>query len=427
MAVDTVRLRSCFISEELAQRIEKESFLRMGVDLKTDTVAYQITNGELKGSYDSRISIMVKRKEHVTMTQNGMDTVVNSRVRQKTILVDCDPYLEVEASLHKLFLGHNIYGGTDDFQFACGYLLGTIEQLLDVELPDFETWIVKRIDFSYVFNLMSPEAVAEFFYLMKNSYYPRRKVNNYGLDGLVFSASTSMVKFYHKGPEFRTHDFMRLKKTKFFTESQLFEMLELANNLLRVEVEIKSKKLKYDFKSTRYGHEPYVKDVTSEYLHNLYAAEVNRIMKEGKHKTEVVRDSLDVENRLHAMYDAGLAGVLFSVWLKITNFGLERYKAQASKRTYYRHLKLLKECGVSFNLNNDLNSYELTGSSESLVPYGFQPLAGDDHQMIGEDELIAEAREKFETSESLQRWKKKRKTPLIGKDQNKASSNKKTS
>lgn len=399
----------------------------MGVDLKTDTVAYQITNGELKGSYDSRISVMVKRKEYVTMAQNGVNTLVNTRVRQKTILVDCPPYLEVEASLHKLFLGHNIYGGTDDFRFACAYLISTIEQLLNIELPDYETWSVRRIDFSYVFNLSSPEAIAEFFFLMKNSYYPRRSVTNYGLNGLLFNASTSAVKFYHKGPEFRQHDFMRLKKTKFFTESQLFELLELANTILRVELEIKSKKLKYDFQHIRYGHEPYVKDITPDYLHNLYAVEVNRIMKEGKHKTEVVRDSLDVENRLHAMFESGLAGVLFAAWLKITNFGLERYKKQISKPTYYRHLKYFKECGVSFNLNNDVNAYELTGSVHSLIPDGFQPLAGDDYRMIGEDELIVEARKKLETSESILRWNKKRKTPLIGEDQEKGASNKKTS
>jgi II/X family phage/plasmid replication protein len=414
LAVDTVRLRSCYISEELAVKIENESFQRMGVDLKTMTLAYTITTGELTGSYDNRISIMVKRKEWSTFNPKGLNAQINTRVKKKTILSDSRPYIEIEASVHKLFMGHNIYGGTENFKLCCKYLIHTIEQLLEIELPYFADWTVKRIDFAYVFNLMSMEAVNEFFYLMKNSYYPRRSTSTFGLTGLQFNASTSVVKFYHKGTEFRIHDFKLLKKK--YTEEQLFELLTLASGLLRVEIELKSRKLKYDFEKgqlndkgefiQRYGHEPFVKDITEEYLQNAYEVEVNRIMKEGKKKGDITRDSMEVEKLLYSLFDNNKASILFSAWLKIINFGLQKYKDQASKATYYRHLKDLKEAGISINLNNDVNAYEITKSVESLLPRDFQPLRDDDRRLVGEDETVLNALKHMETV-SMKKAKKK--------------------
>lgn len=378
----------------------------MGIDMKTMDMRYCITNGELKGSYDSRISIQVKRELWITENQNGMNTVGKLRGKNVTHKQQCKPYIVVEASIHKLFIGHNIYGGTSDFQGSCEYLIHVIEGILGAVLPDSMIWMVKRIDYAYVFNLGSMEACNEFFYLMKNSSYPRRGTPTfYGLHGLDLAASTTVVKAYLKGVEFRKHDFKRLSQAGIFTEDQLFEMLMLASGILRFEVGIKSKKLKYDFEKgqinpkgifvKRYGHEPFVKDISTKYLDDLYDIEVNRLMKDGRSESKLIRDSMEVETRLNELYGSSLANVLFSAWLKITNFGIEFYRKGVPDRTYYRNKKLLIESGVSFNLAKGKNLVEITGKTKSLIPDDFQPIATDDRRLIGQDEFINLALDKM--------------------------------
>jgi II/X family phage/plasmid replication protein len=385
MAVDTIRLKSPFISEELAYSIENECTKRMAVEMKTGALLYEITTGDLEGSYDSRISVKVSRKMYKSEVIRG---------HTRTALVDCKPYVEIEASVHKLFMGHNVYGGTEDFIKAATFLINTVEYIVGVKLPgylknDYEKqWVVRRIDFAYIFNLGSMEAVQQFFYLMRNGYYPRRNMENYGLSGWRFNASTSVIKAYHKGTEFRKHDMKRLVKSGILKEGQAFDMLMLASEILRVEVEIKSRKLKYDFQKTRYGHEPFIKDITMEYLQNVYENEIARIMKEGKKKSDIVRDSIKVEERLRAVYSESQANSLFSAYLRMSNFGIKRYQESVKKSTYYKHLKLLREAGISVNLANEVNFEDIVGFEENLLPEDFQPLRDDPRRMSGEDPQI---------------------------------------
>ncbi|MEK8210589.1 phage/plasmid replication protein, II/X family [Paenibacillus sp. FSL L8-0696] len=389
VAVDTVRLRSPYISHGLASKVEQECEKRMGINMRTGELLYEITTGSLEGSYDNRISIKVSYKEFKSSVVKG---------RTRTALVDCPPYIEIEASVHKLFLGHNVYGGTEDFQKACLYLIRTVEKLIGIELPGstflngkqsyLSTWTVKRVDFAYIFNLGSMEAVQQFFYLFKNGYYPRRSVNTYGTESWVATASTTSTKAYHKGTEFRKHDMKRLIRAGVLTDNQAFDMLVLASEILRVEVEIKSRKLKYDFENTRKGREPYIMDITTEYLQSVYENEISRIMKEGKKKSDIVRDSSKVEERLNSMYSTSKANVLFSAYLKMMNFGIEKYKSTVTRPTFYRHLKQLREAGVSVNLNGEINLKDVTGQEESLLPEDFQPLRDDPRRMSGEDPQI---------------------------------------
>ncbi|MCG7218220.1 phage/plasmid replication protein, II/X family [Paenibacillus mucilaginosus] len=379
MAIDTVRLRSPYITEEAAQLIESQSILRQGIDMSTGERIYSITTGDLDGSYDNRISIQVKRDEFVSV--KGKQSGANTRIRGTAIKMPCKPYVEVEASVHKLFLGHNLWGGTDEFRLCCAHLIDTVEQSLGVELPIVDVWLVLRVDIAYIFRLMSGEAIEEFFYRMKNGYYPRRDVRHDGLHGLFSVSTTTMFKMYHKGPEFKKHDFPKLRKKEIFQTDELWDMLTTANDLLRVEVGIKGKKLKYDFNKThRYEHEPYVIDVTAEYLQSVYDKEVYKIMSEGKKNDDkIVRDKDEVHRRLHEYYKPRLAKTLFGAWLQMTTYGLEQYKEYASKSTYYRQKEQLEIAGVSFQLSND--TYELNGARKELLPQDFSPFRDNKYRL----------------------------------------------
>lgn len=88
------------------------------------------------------------------------------------------------------------------------------------------------------------------------------------------------------------------------------------------------------------------------------------------------------------MYSTSKANVLFSAYLKMMNFGIEKYKSTVTRPTFYRHLKQLREAGVSVNLNGEINLKDVTGQEESLLPEDFQPLRDDPRRMSGEDPQI---------------------------------------
>jgi II/X family phage/plasmid replication protein len=97
--------------------------LRTGLEMASGEVRYEIFSGELLGSWDSRISVVPKYEDYE----------INSAGRP--VLRPCEPYIVIEASVHKVFNGHNVYGGATDFQQACSDFVVLLEQLLSIELP----------------------------------------------------------------------------------------------------------------------------------------------------------------------------------------------------------------------------------------------------------------------------------------------------
>ena len=97
MGIDTVKLRSPSLDEMTARFLEEQLILKTGIRLLDNEVLYEITAGELEGSWDSRVSFRVMREDWVN---------VNGRVG----LVACDPFFLVECSLHKFRHGQNVFG-----------------------------------------------------------------------------------------------------------------------------------------------------------------------------------------------------------------------------------------------------------------------------------------------------------------------------
>lgn len=385
MAIDTVRLRSPYITECMANKIEKYCTMRQGINLMSGDIAYQITTGFLEGSYDSRISLKVEREEWVKI---GCSVPMRIKTR---------PFLVVECSVHKILLGHNVYGGSDDFLSCMNFLITFISNFLQVEFPFcFRKWKVERIDLAEVYDLGSFEAVQEYFKGLNASDYPRRTVSRYGLSGIYASGSTTALKFYHKGPEFNKHDRKRLEKVysdeavllstvthdgeeyAYFEKvkdkhKRLNDLHDIANRILRVEVEIKSRKLQ-----DIYGDLPYIGQIDMNKLYDVYDREVCRFLKEGVSDMEIVRNAHDVERRLYSEYGTRLAGSLVGTWYMLTTLGEDSVKKRMKKANYYKHLKLLREAGVSWT------GTDVVLKSSSLIPAGFSPIRTDSRRLVGE-------------------------------------------
>ncbi|GAA3994671.1 hypothetical protein GCM10022279_17830 [Comamonas faecalis] len=346
MAYDTVKLRSPYIDESLMQRIEQQCVLRSGLDLASGQILYELHTGELLGSWDSRISVKPMREEFVS-DKNG-----------RTALHPCEPYLFIEASVHKIRLGHNVYGGPTDFLAACRDFVALVEELLGTDLPVADWWTVHRVDVANVFAL-PPAEVGRFFDSMQLLSFPRRsKKAMKTKQSCYFPGKTTTVKFYHKGPEFQVHDAGRLKRffRQVFTaihgvdaqnheraEKRVAALQRLADNRLRVEVEIHSDKFQYDF-----GRNPRVSEVTDDYLNGVHDSEIERILREGKQGMETVRTEEAVWQRLHAHHPARLAHVLHAFWQVMAVRGDEKTRERYTKATFYRNRKLLEASGISW-------------------------------------------------------------------------------
>jgi II/X family phage/plasmid replication protein len=373
MAIDTIRLRSPFIPESLARDVEHHCIERRATSLASGEVLYQITTGDLRGSWDSRIMVKVRREEWETKTTG------------KPRLVDCEPYIILECSAHKVMMGHNIYGGPTDFRKTCTEVIDLLEFLLGVQLPAAFTWIVQRVDWAEVYRLPFA-AVQEFFEGIYTIQFPRRNksASKHGSHSLHIPGTTTTVKLYHKGPEFDAHDSKRLKS--FFAayrahtqrnepqalinrwvNRKISALQRLANNRLRAEVGINSEKLDYDF-----GHRPQVHEVTDDYLKSVHDKEIMRLLKEGKTDMETVRKNKDVSRRLHQVYDSTIGNRLYGFWLQMATHSEEEVKRTMKRSLFYKYRKGLMDAGVSW-LGTDV----VIVANDSALPKDFRPLRTD--------------------------------------------------
>jgi II/X family phage/plasmid replication protein len=369
MAYDTIKLKSPSIDRSVMNRIEQQCILRSGTDLASGEIMYELFTGQLLGSWDSRISVLPKYEDFV-LDKNG-----------RPRLHPCEPYLIIEASVHKVMHGHNVYGGPSDFLEAARYLVKLVEKLLETELLPADYWTVHRVDVAHVYNLSKP-ACKEFFDSIQLRNFPRRQKNSAKYDmAIYFAGKTTTVKFYHKGSEFRVHDYSRLRsffralfnhqygpdaKNAERVEKKLEALQRLADNRLRVEVEIHSDKLQYD-----YGKNPTVAEITDEYLERIHDGEVERLLREGKQSMETVRNTTAVMTRLQSVYGDTRGAQLYGFWSALCTLNENVVRAKFSRATYFRNRKLLEDAGVSWRASN------ITVTANDSLIYDFSPTRAD--------------------------------------------------
>lgn len=370
MAYDTIKLKSPYMDESIVRAIEQQCVLRSGIDLATGSLLYELHSGELLGSWDSRIAVRPMYEDWV-IDKNGRPRLSPS-----------EPYITVECSVHKAMFGHNVYGGPTNFREACSFLVDLLEKLLGTELPASTIWTVHRVDVAHVFALSKP-AIKEFFDSISLRNFPRRQKKAAKYDMAVyFAGKTTTVKFYHKGSEFKVHDYARLRhyfRNAFAcqygkndpdnlkrAERKLQALQRLADNRLRVEVEVHSDKFQYDF-----GKNPLVQDVTDEYLEAVHDKEVERLLREGKQAMETVRTTTAVMTRLQNTYGQTSGQRLYGFWAAMCTLNENVMREQYTRATFFRNRKLLEEAGVSWR------SSDITVTANDSLIFDFTPMRVD--------------------------------------------------
>ena len=367
--LDTVRIRSPYIDEATATRLEQHLVRRSAVELSTGSVLWEFTAGDLEGSHDSRISVQVNRQEFRSMPP------LSPGGRPRAMLFPCQPYVVVEASVHKAMLGHNVTGGPYSFHEALTWFYLHLNSKLGACLPPVDEWTVDRVDWAECYHL-SAKAIREYISSLNSVQYPRRKVYRYGSESIFSPGTTTAIKVYHKGPEFHSHDRKRVERELGHARARALE--ELAYGIMRVEVSIRAKKLRDDLST-----QPLVPMITVDYLERLHDAEVTKLLREGLSEMNTVRTHTEVKRRLEDNFPGHTARALFGFWCQMATLGEEETRKNLTKATFYRYRKNLTSVGCAWN-GTDI------AVTQTAIPAGFTLSRMDPRRVLREDPQITE-------------------------------------
>lgn len=371
--LDTVRLESPELPPEVLERVTEQLQTRKGVDNPTGDVLYEFTSGQLRGSFDHQIHIEVRRSEKVAVPvpRGNMQA---GKAKQVFVDTPCSKVI-IEGSVHKAIQGVNIAHGPEDFQAACRWFTDTVSSRLGVPWPDGLLWEPTRVDWAECWDMGSFAACQEFMHTLCLSKFPRRKAPQiHPGESFMFPGSTTTVKGYLKGPEFAAHDRKRLGSV---LRAEEIEMLQdMANVIIRSEVEVKSKKLKADF-----GGKPLVSHVTADYLRRIHDGEILRVIRESEQEMEMVRRTRDVQARLYDVYGQAIGAHLFGTWMKLSACGEDSVRGTISRTSFYRQRKLLQDAGISW-FGSDVQIVT------SAIPEGFSLRRSDPRRLTGESDTV---------------------------------------
>lgn len=393
--IDTVKLRSPSIDEGTAAVLERQCILKQGIQLATGEILYEITTGQLEGSFDSRIMFKVCREDWMIVHGNRPE------------LVPCKPFVLVECSWHKFFHGQNVYGNPVDFRLLASMFVELLGEIMTNDHEIFhhaDKWQVRRVDWAEMFRL-SPAAQREFHRSFRDVHFPRRGKKEARYESaLHFPGKFTTLRIYSKGAEFSVHGAAVLRRALFkrhqlkhgqqvprgdgavssrqlnnvdslrYIERKVKAVQRLANNRLRAEVQINADKLHYDFK----GRYPTVAEISDDYLQNIYQEQIFKLFKEGKTEMETVRTYDRVKSRLNDVYGKRTANNLLSFWIQFSARGEEAIRAEFSKSQFYNNRKKLVDAGVSWN-STDV----FIVPQDTALPRDFRPLVSDVRRCVG--------------------------------------------
>ena len=400
--VDTVGFY-IVLEPEIVDYIKKIGILSSRVDKLTGEIEYEFTNLKYQKSFSSKVSLKLNEKTYSRDVQH-----------RKWALSKSVPYLSMELSICKYLLGHNVESvSIDRVCDACCMIRDDIRTAYGFDLPPVHNWYCYRLDTCANFILGSVTEVTNYINYIHRLDYPRRRKMKFlnksqeSLEfensGLYYPGSYETFKIYSKGLEFKAHDAVR------FLDSRQRDKLQVeANPILRIEVENKKSLLElrrkiegFDRQKKLYSEIKYLKSKCRD--HSLTAAEVSklndRIMKlQFRHDAVSVRymrsfngymtivdtlryldyyevmtmkmkkllngtesrimKSADVELKLSEVLGDESGRFYYGFYMMLITQGQKYAKERYKKATFYKGMRVLRECGISF-LASDIKKISL--------------------------------------------------------------------
>lgn len=232
--------------------------------------------------------------------------------------------------------GINVFGSLSISE-AAKTIVNTASLALGAILPSWEQWDCKRLDITANYDLGNSAQVKQALRLLLGTDSPRRKTNSdkRGGDSVYWNPTSTLraSKAYHKGAHLR----YQLKKGNIVIDE---ETLSLADRLLRLELMLGS----MWFRRLRDAKKDW-KELSELDLQKMHFNYFDSLI--GSGKIEVT----DMENILKQLEQhaptMGQAKAAFGTYALIRQLGYEQAKSTVQPRSFFRHVALLKQAGLS--------------------------------------------------------------------------------
>lgn len=251
-----------------------------------------------------------------------------------------EEYLAIGASPASLEHGINVFGSMDILD-AARVVIRKAEELFCESLPSACEWQCQRVDVTANYVLPDARSVKLALRQLATSDDARRKAGQKSKAGdSVYWTATSEVKrgkAYHKGPQLE-HLVRKKRGVELYCDA---ERIALAQHLLRFELTLASgyfRKLRYSEREW-YTLTPdeLSKEFSSYFQHLVATVEVTNMGRD--ELVRLISSSNDCSE--------GQAIAAFTTYLNIKAHGFDSTRDAMSRASWYRHLKMLKACGIS--------------------------------------------------------------------------------
>jgi II/X family phage/plasmid replication protein len=203
---------------------------------------------------------------------------------------------------------------------------------LNIVLPlDLSNYAVTRIDVTNNLLLDSLAEVRDALSILRDCQGGRYRVSQQAGDTVYWSHRSALRsgKAYAKGPHL---NYLTRKLREYTGRIYAVEDIKLAGRLLRLELKL--------------GHEFFRRNdwqlMTSDELKRQWSDYFMRMIG----TSEITRDD-DVKNRIfESAPTEGAARAAYGCWSIIGKEGWERAREMYTKRTWYRHLKIIRNAGL---------------------------------------------------------------------------------
>ena len=231
--------------------------------------------------------------------------------------------------------GLNVFGSLD-IEHCATVLIEHAGRAFDSILPPLRFWQCRRLDITANYDLGNAAQVKQALRLLLATDAPRRKSNSdsKGGDTVYWSPTSDLQtgKAYHKGPQLR----MKVRKGDLLLDD---ETLELADNLLRLELKLGSRWFR------RYEDKYDWHTLTSYELTNIHHKYFNSLIGDGALEVHDMGTLLLELEKVCPTKGRALAA--HRTYALISTLGFTQTKESMPKATFMRHCADLRATGLS--------------------------------------------------------------------------------
>lgn len=245
-------------------------------------------------------------------------------------------FLVIGASPASLQFGLNVFGSCD-IKACATVLIRHAAKSLHAVLPGYTSWQCRRVDITGNFALPGVSEVKQCLRQLCLADGGRRKASNAsGGDSVYWNAKSDLTKgkAYHKGPQL-AH---LVKKGVLEVEPAL---LSLADRILRLEHTRGARWFRRLAESGRAWFDLSVSDLEALFV-EFFGRVVDGVEVRDMDRHELLR-LIETANAT----TPGRALAAYHLYVSIRTYGFEVMKESTPPRSWYRHLKMLRQAGIS--------------------------------------------------------------------------------